>query len=56
MMNDPNRQNFGVCEFVILPELPCVCFVQTGSTTNIANVAPGGILLPLPKPWQRFRH
>ena len=41
MMNDPNRQNFGVCEFVILPELPCVCFVQTGSTTNIANVAPG---------------
>lgn len=41
MLNDPNRQNFGVCEFTLLLELPKLYMVRLGITSNHDTAMPG---------------
>lgn len=41
MMNDPTRQNFGVCEYTLLIELPNLYLLQMGVTTTSTTVSPG---------------
>lgn len=37
MRNDPTRQNFGVCEYTLLPELPNIYMIQLGITSNVSS-------------------
>ncbi len=40
MLNDPNRQNFGVCEFTLLLELPRLFMIRLGITSNHDTAMP----------------
>ena len=46
MMNDTARQNFGVCEFTFLPELPNLYVVQIGVTTPTSMPGQRGYRCP----------
>ena len=41
MVNDPQRQNFGFCEYILLYELPQLYMVQAGVTGDTSTVMPG---------------
>ena len=41
MINEPTRQNFGVCEYTVLLELPNLYLLQMGITSNSTTVTPG---------------
>ena len=40
LINDSDRQNFGVCEYTVLIELPQLYVIQTGVTADMGTYAP----------------
>ena len=40
MVNDPTRQNFGMCEYSLLIELPKLYLMQIGTTSNVSSSKP----------------
>ena len=41
MMNDPDRQNFGVVEYTFLHQLPNLYLIQLGITSNVSSSSVG---------------